>query len=233
MKEKFDQFGRWITKFVIDGVSNGGDFDAANDARIQQFARVFPDVQTVLELGALEGGHSFALSSLQSVKSVLAIELRSSNLEKARFVKNLLGDKKVDFIQADVENCDLTKFGSVDAVFCSGILYHLQQPWKLLQQCSLITSKLFLWTHYASESQSSRKKHGYRGKWYREGGILDPLSGASRYSFWLSLGSLLQILEEVGFTKVLIIENNLSHENGCAVTLAAIHQRDKTTLDLI
>lgn len=221
LSEEFKLKEPWVTKFTIEGTSYGGQFNAMNDDRIIQFFESFPDVKTILELGSLEGGHSFALAQNPKVEKVIAIEARAKNIEKAKFVQSLFNDKKVDFVEANLEKTDLTKFGTVDAIFCSGLLYHLPEPWKLIQQCSLISPKIFVWTQYAGEKEAKKFSNNFRGKWYREGSWLDPLSGVSKYSFWLSMGSLVNLLTENGFKHINIIDNDLSHPKGSAVTLAA------------
>jgi SAM-dependent methyltransferase len=224
LTEEFNLKGPWITKFEINGISYGGNFDGMRDKRIVQFFDEFPDVKTVLELGSLEGGHSFALAQNPSIEKVIAIEARVKNIEKAQFVKELLGDKKVEFVEVDLEKTDLTKFGDFDAVFCSGLLYHLPEPWKLIEQCRKVSKNMFMWTQIAGESEAKKFSGGFRGKWHRESGWLDPLSGVSKYSFWLSMGSLINAFTTNDFNSVHIIENNPKHSNGCAVTLSAKKQ---------
>ncbi len=156
-----------------------------------------------------------------SVEKVVAVEARDKNIEKAKFIQALLNDEKVEFIEADLERTDFASFGEFDAVFCSGLLYHLPEPWKLIEQCAKISSKIFIWTQYACETEAKKFSGGFRGKWYREGGWRDPLSGVSKYSFWLSLGSLISILTANEYKNIHIIENNLKHPKGCAITLSA------------
>ncbi|MEO8187433.1 MAG: hypothetical protein ABI580_08755, partial [Burkholderiaceae bacterium] len=98
--DEFERRKPWITKFSIQGTEYGGQFDAMNDDRVSQFFQYFPNVSTILELGALEGGHSFALANRPSVQRVLAAEGRSSNIEKAAFVQGLLNTDKVAFVEA-------------------------------------------------------------------------------------------------------------------------------------
>lgn len=224
LTEEFDRRKPWVTKFTIDGIACGGNFDAFSDARISQFFEKFPRGGKILELGSLEGGHSFALAQNAAVEKVLAVEARKENIEKAKFVQNLLKDDKVEFVEADLEKIDLAKFGEFDAVFCSGLLYHLPEPWKLIEQCQKLSPNMFIWTQYACETEAKKFSGGFRGKWYREGGWRDPLSGVSKYSFWLSLGSLINLLTSSGYKRINIIENDLSHPHGCAVTLSAKKQ---------
>jgi len=221
LEKEFEERGPWVTRYTIDGVSYGGNFDAMKDQRIEQMFEVFPDAATFLELGSLEGGHSFAIAGRTGVKSVKAVEARPENIERAKFVQGLLGDDKVEFVEGDVTRLRLSDLGKFDAVFCSGILYHLDEPWKLIEQCRSVSPNIFIWTQYACENEAKKISNGYRGKWYKEGGWSDPLSGTAKYSFWLSMGSLINLLTANGYDSIRLIENNLKHPNGCAVTLAA------------
>jgi SAM-dependent methyltransferase len=218
---EFERRKPWVTKFLIEGTEYGGQFDAMNDDRVSQFFQYFPNASTILELGALEGGHSFALANRPTVQRVVAAEGRFSNIEKALFVQGLVRTNKVEFVEANLENFDLLALGKFDAVFCSCVLYHLPEPWKLIEQCAQMSPNIFIWTHYAGENEAKETLQDLRGKWHQEGGLLDPLSGLSKRSFWPTLGSLISILTASGFRTVHLIGNELTHVNGLAVTLAA------------
>jgi SAM-dependent methyltransferase len=221
LKAEFAKLGPWITHFVIDGVESGGKFHALEDSRVGQFFESFPKVCTILELGSLEGGHTFALARRPSVRRVLGVEARASNIAKARFVQELLRVRNAEFIEADLEKTELAAFGKFDAVFCSGVLYHLPEPWKLIEQAARVAPRLFIWTHYAHHSQANITLNGLNGKNYDEGGKEEPLSGMSPKSFWLTLGSLQKALASAGFNSVQILDNDPKHSNGPAVTIAA------------
>jgi SAM-dependent methyltransferase len=224
---EFEKLKPWITKFRIAGEDYGGNFDAMSDARITQFFEIFPEVENVIELGSLEGGHSFALAQNPTVKRVLAIEGREKNLEKARLVQNILGDKKVEFIQGDIEKLDFRQFGAFDAIFCSGLLYHLPKPWELIPKLAALSPNIFIWTQVSEEAKAKKMREGWRGKIYREHGFLDALSGLSQKSFWLSLGSLISLLTVNGYKEIQIVEHSLVHPSGPAVTLAGTKDKFK------
>ena len=219
LKAEFEKCGPWITRFVIDGVESGGTFDAFADNRVEQFFESFPNVHTILELGSLEGGHTFALAARQSVEHVVGIEARATNLARARFMQKLLRVENVEFVEADLESVDLASFGKFDAVFCSGLLYHLREPWKLMVQIARVAPGVFIWTHYAESADMMR--HDWRGREHVEGGIDEPLSGMSPTSFWLTLDSLKAVLNSAGFDAVRILHDDPRHCNGPAVTIAA------------
>jgi hypothetical protein len=217
---EFETRKPWVTRFVIDGVEYGGQFDAMNDVRLSQFFGHFPNVHRILELGALEGGHSLGLANNPNVERVVSIEGRQANIEKARFVVKVFGAGKIEFVEANLEQADLAGFGRFDAVFCVGLLYHLPRPWELIARCADTSPNLFIWTHYAP-GEGNTTVSGYRGSWYKESGLRDPLSGLSDESFWPTLESLNAMLENNGFSNIDVVENQLEHPHGPAITLAS------------
>lgn len=218
---EFEQRSPWITRFTIGGREYGGSYDAMRDPRLTRFFECFPRASSILELGSLEGGHTFGLAARQHVKRVVGIEGRPENLDKARFVQHVLGIDNVEFVLTDLETTTLASLGRFDAVFCVGVLYHLRQPWRLLREISRVSDRLFLWTHYAREDSATENVSGYRGAWYNEAGRMDPLSGLSPTSFWPTLNALRDMLRQAGFIKLQILGDDREHPNGPCVTLAA------------
>jgi len=217
---EFAQRGPWITQFVIDGVPSGGDYQVVNDRRVQQFLERFPNVRTILELGSLEGGHTFMLARHPGVERVLAIEGRLANIDRAKFIGSLLGVSNVEFKQANLEELQLPSLGRFDAIFCCGLLYHLPEPWKLISQTPLVAPSIFVWTVYANENEANIQIDDLRGREYIEGGVNEPLSGLSPKSIWLTLPSLLELLKRSGYGNIEVIEKQ-QNPNGPAVSLVA------------
>jgi len=217
---EFARRGPWKTQFVIDGVATGGDYQVINDRRVQQFFERLPSVRSILELGSLEGGLTFMLSTYNTVERVLAIEARAVNIERAKFIGSLLGVSNVEFNQANLEELELTSLGHFDAIFCCGLLYHLPEPWKLISQAPRVAPSLFIWTVYANENEATLEIDGLRGREYIEGGPDEPLSGLSPKSVWLTLPSLLELLKRSGYGNVEIIEKK-QNPYGPAVSIAA------------
>jgi len=124
----FAKHAPWVTRFRIGGDDYGGSFDALNDPRLDFFCDAFPTARRILELGSLEGGHTIGLAQRPGVEQVLGIEGRAANLARALVAKEILQIGNVDFVQANLETIDLSQFGRFDAVYCSGLLYHLPEP---------------------------------------------------------------------------------------------------------
>lgn len=216
VEREFRRHAPWITRYRIGDRDYGGDAELVDDGRIASFFDVFPGCRTVLELGSLEGAHSFSLA--RRVEQVTAIEGRAANLQKARLVQRLLGVENVTFVKADLESAGLDALGRFDALFCVGLLYHLQRPWLLLDRFSGWSDRVFLQTHFADAAEETLD--GLPGRTYAEYGSRDPLSGLSRTSFWLTLPALTGRLEQNGY-RVRELDRNAQHPHGPIVTLAA------------
>ncbi|MEO5755093.1 MAG: class I SAM-dependent methyltransferase [Chthoniobacterales bacterium] len=217
----FARHAPWVTRFRIGDHNYGGTFDAPNDSRLDLFWRAFPKARRILELGSLEGGHTLGLAQRPEVEHVLGIEGRGANLARARAVQKILQVEKIDFVQGNLEQIDLAQFGRFDAIYCSGLLYHLPEPWRLVSQFRDVAENVFLWTHCSSEANAESLANGYRGQRFKEGGPDEVLSGLSPDSFWPSLGSLCNMLTTSGFSRLHLLDSQPDHPNGPAVTIAA------------
>ncbi len=221
LTREFNRRGPWVTKFVIDNQEYGGRYEAADDTRLKWFRQHFPHARTILELGSLEGGHSFALAVLPDVERIVAVEGRRKNLRRAKFVQELLHLGKVEFVRADLETVDLTRLGSFDVVLCMGVLYHLREPWRLLGNMRRAAGGAFIWTHYAEDSRARVTRHGYKGRLYREWFFLwEPLSGLRPASFWPRRPDLLRMLADAGFVDASVVDDRPDHEHGPAITIS-------------
>jgi SAM-dependent methyltransferase len=218
---EFARLNPWIFRFNIGGTDYGGNISAVGDERLAQFWAFAPEAQRILELGALEGAHTVQLAAPAGVREVVAIEGRAANMRKLELVQRLSGITNARVVEANLESTDLTQFGQFDAVFCSGLLYHLPEPWALIEQLARITPKLFIWTHYGDDISAGEVRHGLRGHVHVEGGPDEPLSGLSQTAFWPTLGSLITLLTSCGFASVDIIYHDPQHPNAPAVTIGA------------
>src|ERR1700730_102736 len=99
---EFAKLDPWVSQFRIDGQDYGGATSSAGDPRVEQFFRFAPKAATILELGSLEGAHTFILAQRPGVRRVLALEGRELNLRKARFVEELVHIHNAEFAQANL-----------------------------------------------------------------------------------------------------------------------------------
>ncbi|MGH9078011.1 MAG: class I SAM-dependent methyltransferase [Acidimicrobiales bacterium] len=180
---------------------------------------------SVVDLGCLEGGYAalFARAGF----ATLGIEGRLNNFERCQYTASRSGLTNLAFACDDVHN--LARYGSFDAVFCSGILYHLADPVAFLRMAARCTRRcLLLRTHFATDSVPATFPHlsemttheGVAGRWYPEHGeestddeIMSRrwASIGNRSSFWIDKRHLLQTLRDVGFAPVYEQYDFLSH----------------------
>ena len=217
----FARLAPWVFKFRIRDQDYGGAISALGDERLERFFCFAPDAARVLELGSLEGAHTVQIAARPGMTEVVAIEGRAANIAKASLVQRASGIANAEFVQANLEETDLASFGRFDAIFCSGLLYHLPEPWKLVEALPAVAPKLFIWTHYARDAEAEVISHGLRGKIFVESGLEEPLSGMSPTSMWLTLGSLITALTRSGYGSIHVLHNDLTHPNGPAVTIGA------------
>ena len=151
-----------------------------------------------MELGSFEAAHTSLISADPRIDSVLGLDGRIYLVERGNFIKELFHNEKISFDLCDFEIDSLKPFGRFDVVFCSGVLYHLTKPWRLLKDIAKVSDRLFLSTHFANEGKTMLK--GYRGTVHGEFGFLEPLSGLDNHSFWPTLESLKEMLGDCGFT---------------------------------
>ena len=116
------------------------------------------------DIGCLEGGYAveFARMGFQ----VLGVEVRQSNIDACNHVKSKTNLPNLGFIKDDAWN--ISAHGQFDAIFCCGLLYHLEDPRRYLDILSSVTKKLLiLQTHFATSDSDWALASYVRKKWRR------------------------------------------------------------------
>lgn len=182
--------------------------------RADQFIRAFPEARAVLEFGSLECADTVAMLK-RGVEHVTAVEARLENIRRGSFVLELHDcSSRVNLVHGDVESMDLRSLGRHDAVFCTGLLYHLRNPENLLRNVSVISPNLFLQTHYAQDSGRADASCQFAED-YPEPRI----RGLHPMSTWLTRIGLIEVLQRIGYTVETVEDSSI---NGAAsITLAA------------
>ena len=176
----------------------------------------------VIDLGCKDGYNSFELADY-GAEEVVGIEIRDRYLNRANIIKQENNYDKVSFVKYDVRFIDQAKLGKFDICLCSGLLYHMVNPFNLLKRIRNICNVLMLETHIAPSSILNILR---TNKFYRQRltirkyeVILDGeiFSGRFKYlprnidreitsgsyffnrTFWLDKRSLLKALSLAGF----------------------------------
>lgn len=245
LQQTLDLFkGRWASKLPASaGESSAGAAALFEDPRVDWAVRGLSSLgidirsSTVLELGPLEGGHTYSLSRA-GAKAVTAVEAHPEAYLKCLVAKELLGMERVNFLYGDGVAFLRSIGHAYDIGFASGFLYHMANPAELLELLCRRTRALFLWTVYWDAGFSARNpgvlagsagafaaSHaGFAHTLHRHdyGGGLDYgkfWGGPESYSSWMEKDDILRAVSHFGFSRQVVeLEDN---PNGCALRLVA------------
>lgn len=183
---------------------------------------IFPGDKSGIKLadiGTLEGGYAVELARMGF--QVVGVDVREVNIEICEWVKSQVDLPNLSFILDNAVN--ISNHGNFDAIFCCGLLYHLDKPKEFLDILGKVTNKvLILQTHFSTEEDEPNtyslseltENEGLKGRWFVE--FSDDESFAdrgdrkfawnswdNRYSFWIQREYLLQAIKEAGFDLVM------------------------------
>jgi len=168
----------------------------------------------VLDLACLEGMYSIEFARFGA--EVVGIDIRELNLGKARFAKQALGLRNVDFFKDDVRNISHHTYGEFDVVLMTGILYHIDKddhlPF-LKSAANMCTGFMYVDTHVALTPDKEFTTNGvtFTGTEWQEFTPSATLAEREKMlwasfenpkSFKLSLPSLKAALIHVGFREI-------------------------------
>jgi hypothetical protein len=197
-----------------------------SEPRINTLAEKF-DLKNcrILELGCLEGVHTFMLQML-GAKKVIAIEGRAENFLKCLVIKNAFNLDRCQFLYGDINQSISLLQGPFELCLAVGILYHLKDPLSIIHRVAELAQSLFVWTHYATKDfppgqlkEISCQGNSYTGKYVKED-TRHYLSGLDAISFWMLQDDIIKAVQDAGFRQIDFIEKE-DHENGPAITFLA------------
>lgn len=223
-----------------------GDTDLFDDQRIRWAFERLGGVSgaSVLELGPLEGGHSY-MAQQAGAERVVGVEANRKAFLKCLVSKELLGLDRCSFLCGEITEYLRSSHESFDVCLACGVLYHMVNPIELLDLISQRASRLFIWTHIYSDDASKHPglvrqlgpahRIDYNGVSYdavRHSYSIDRrligfLGGVASHSNWLTRASLIDALRHFGWRDIEIAFDEPFHQNGPALALVA--ERDSRT----
>jgi SAM-dependent methyltransferase len=206
---------------------------------------VFPGDKSrlrIADLGCLEGG--FAVEFARMGFRVLGLDVREDNIATCQFVKANTDLPLLEFVRDDAWN--IARYGPFDAVFCCGLLYHLDRPKQFLETLSAVTKKLLIvQTHFSTERPSTKfrlsdlvENEGLQGRWFTEFATEEKFQDRealkwaawdNRRSFWIRREYLLQAIQDVGFDLVLEQYDSLGPDIVRSMTTGYYHTDERGT----
>jgi hypothetical protein len=193
----------------------------------------------ILELGPLEGGHSYMFQN-KNANKVISIEANTRAFLKCLCIKEILKLDRVEFKLGDFMSFLKKDHSKYDLVFASGVLYHMEEPIELLELISKVSDKIFLWTHYYDEDIISKRNelahkfkpvssfdydgvsYEYATQSYKKALNWQGFCGGPKQvSKWLTRDSIIKALRQFGFVDIQINFNQPDHQNGPAFAICA------------
>jgi len=132
--------GEWSSTFPAPLQDlQAGQTPLFDDPRIEWALDHFGDISgyRVLELGPLEGGHTYRLTKAGA--SVVAIEAQTRAYLKCLVAKELLGYSDATFLLGDFMSYMRDEPEQFDLCVASGVLYHMRTPVETLELISCST----------------------------------------------------------------------------------------------
>jgi hypothetical protein len=219
--------GEWSSSFapLAPGlvVDSGGTHSLFDDPRILWAIEQAGGLagRKVLELGPLEGAHTYLLHSA-GASEVVAIEANTRGFLKCLVTKELLGLHRARFLCGDSQEFLRETAEFFDLGVASGVLYHLVNPVEFLELLSRRCRAIYLWTHYYNDALLARQgglrrflkeaplEWGgrrfviYRHNYGKSLGWSGFCGGIHDHSYWMRREDILEWLAKLGFGSIAI-----------------------------
>lgn len=167
----------------------------------------------VLDLACLEG--QYGIEFARHGADVVLTDVREAHLAKVRFAAEALG-LTIDIRNDDIRNLNTASYGTFDVVLCIGILYHLDAPdvFEVIGRMAGVCRRLLIVDTHVAGWRAHEVEHS--GRRYRAARMAEHFRWTTRdqrernawasidnvSSVWLSRPSLVNALQDAGFTSV-------------------------------
>lgn len=240
--------GEWSSILPAEAdADSGGRALHFDDGRLTWFLEQIGGVagKSVLELGPLEGGHSW-MCERAGAASVVAVEANTRAYLKCLVTSQILGMSRTRFLLGDFVEFLQKTDQTFDVALACGVLYHMRQPAELIDLLSRHCRELFVWTHYhdpvradadavlarsmgeveehhhgSFSARTTRRIYGDALGWQGFCG------GPAEFARWLTREDLMRAMDHFGFDVVATAFDQPDHPHGAAI---AFHARNRRVL---
>ncbi len=227
---------------AFTGAVTGSNIPMFADARMDWCVEQFGTIagRRVLELGPLEGAHTYMLHQ-HGPAIIHAIEANKLSFMRCLIVRQLLALDRAQFMLGDFQKWLERNAERYDLIVGSGVLYHMSDPVHLLRLMAEHTDAVYLWTHYfgdhAMPTGDPRRgafsgevktvefqgktirlhRRSYHQAWRNKafcGGMQDE-------HYWMERDQILAVLGMLGFADVRLGHDAPDHPNGPSISIFA------------
>jgi hypothetical protein len=221
--------GQWASKFPKEfsdapGQGSAGLFDDERirwaDAQLRGFGGGVAG-STVLELGPLEGGHTYMLAKILGAKQVVAVEANGRAYLKCLVAKEMLQFNNARFLLGDAVEYMKAQTEVYDVGIACAFLNHLTNPIEMIELLAQRCRSVFVWNVVYHSSLFERQpalrptfgppQHlNYKGFSYTlhphtygpVGDFAKFWGGCQSYAGWLEASDILRALEYFGLSRI-------------------------------
>src|SRR5882757_3819341 len=220
--------GEWASRFPAKGPAlQAGTVPLFEDPRLgwadaalRELTRQGFADQTVLELGPLEAGHTYALAQL-GAKEITAVEANARAYLKCLIAKEVLGIPRAQFLLGDALAYMRTTERRFDVGVACAFLNHMVEPVEVIALLARCCRRVFVWNVVYDESLFVKqpemaprfgpaREHKYEGfrhtlhpHYYGEGvDYRKFLGGAQPSCCWMRSADVVAALRHFGFTSI-------------------------------
>lgn len=215
------------------------------DTRIDWFIERLGGVRdkAILELGPLEGGHTYMLERAGAA-SIVSIEANTRAYLRCLITKELLELRSARFLLGDFLDYLRGTKERFDACLACGVLYHMTAPAELISLIARVTDRVCIWTQYYDEALISHtsplsgrirgsetaEHEGFEHTLYTAEYEEEALrwegfcGGGVPYRRLMTRDDILRCLEHFGLGEISIAFDNPDHQHGPAFALTAFRR---------
>ncbi|SKA17591.1 Protein of unknown function [Enhydrobacter aerosaccus] len=231
-----DCISDWTSQFPAHFKASGGGAALFEDARVSWALQRLGGVKgkRVLELGPLEGGHTYMLERAGAAQ-VTAIEANRRCFMKCLITKEIAGLTRSRFLLGDFLPWLEDSNRQFDVIVAAGVLYHMMEPLKLLTLLGRATDRLYIYTHYipddlrpneewASSIVSTEVRDGVKHYIKSYGGMGTKAvycGGVYESCAWLTKRDIFNHLCQMGFIYIDQSMDVRDHPNGPCINMVA------------
>lgn len=194
----------------------------------------------VLELGPLEASHTYMLHEAGAAR-VLAIEANKLAFMRCLIVKEILRLSRAEFLLGDCQKWLAQTAETYDLIVACGVLYHMNEPVKLIENMCAHSDAVLIWTHYFDEQDlppEDLRRAPFSGELVTQhvrgldvrlherryfGAWRDKkfCGGTHDVHYWMEKKDILDLLRVLGFDDIRLTHEQPDHPYGPAFTLFA------------
>lgn len=225
----------WNSSFPGDNTLAAGNHPLHADGRIIEAMRAYGSLEnkTILEIGPLEGMHTYMLNQERPAR-IDAIEANRLCFLRCLVTKEILQLDRARFYLGNIQPW-LEKGDTVyDFALASGVLYHMPDPANFLLQLSRRAQAIFIWTHFFHDEAMPRgdpRRNPFSGRVetrtveglpirYYERSYQHANTNASFCGgmkdrhYWMHRDDILSLLQQLGYRTVEVQAEELAHGGG-------------------